>query len=183
MEHSFRCSQRYAHGSIMLAGLERQGIDFVFGEASVRLRYDMAALLILEKRGLECSRIFSEDITDDELQLFFGAGLGKLKCRAEKLFSGIGRTEVLFLCRAAILLALPEEDKQRIPTPQSADAPPFDPHEQLFTLICDVMRKPEEFFWTSTLRELTARWVRYAVCKGYAKAPERVQMFDSEGME
>ena len=48
--------------------------------------------------------------------------------------------------------------------------------------MCDVMKKPEEFFWGSTLRELLARWQGYAVAKGYAKEPERVQMFDTEGM-
>ena len=55
--------------------------------------------------------------------------------------------------------------------------------KQLRGLICDIMRKPEEFFWSSTMRELVERWTAFAVAKGYMKKPERMQMFDTEGME
>lgn len=166
----------------MLSGLIRQSVKFRYGNAPVCLRYDMAALLFLEKRGIDLPRIFGE-ITDDELKAFFEAGLGELKSCTEKLFTTIRRSDILTLCRAAVMEALPKDDPLRIPKPPSAGAPPFDPQEHLFTLICDVMGKPEDFFWTSTLRELTERWERYAVSKGYAKAPERIQMYDTEGME
>ena len=55
--------------------------------------------------------------------------------------------------------------------------------KRLRCLICDVMRKPEEFFWASTLRELIERWQAFAAVKGYAKEPERVVRFATEGME
>ena len=55
--------------------------------------------------------------------------------------------------------------------------------KRLRGLICDIMRKPEEFFWSSTLRELVERWQAVAIAKGYMKKPERMQMFDTEGME
>ena len=49
--------------------------------------------------------------------------------------------------------------------------------------ICDVMRKPEEFFWHSTMRELCERRQCFAEVKGYAEKPRRMELFDMEGME
>ncbi|MCI5667792.1 MAG: hypothetical protein MR291_03385 [Oscillospiraceae bacterium] len=41
--------------------------------------------------------------------------------------------------------------------------------QRLRCLICDVMRKPDEFFCHSTMRELCERWQCFAEVKGYAE--------------
>lgn len=80
-----------------------------------------------------------------------------------------------------MLLALPEYDPAIIELPTDTNTPVD--FRRLMCLICDVMKKPDEFFWRSTLRELIPRWQEYAEVKGYAKKPERMEMYDTEGME
>ena len=84
-------------------------------------------------------------------------------------------------CRRAMALAMPVHDPLIIDIPDNPGQPPD--MARLRALVCDVMRKPEEFFWRSTLRELLARWQDFAEIKGYAKKPERMELYDMEGME
>lgn len=108
----------------MFAELERSEHTFEYKGSVVRLRYDIAALIRLERRSLSYEDIFGDSISGAK------PDMKKLRC-----------------------------------------------------LICDIMGKPESFFRRSTLRELLERWQEYAVVKGLAKEPERMEMFDTEGME
>ena len=164
--------------TLMVSELERLGHSFSCGGRTITLRYDMAALLRLERRGLSYGDIFAERITGRELALFLEAAgaddpTGILReCGAMRVWEEI---------RAAVLLALPERDPLSLDFPEETGGA-MD-YRRLRCLVCDVMRKPEEFFWGSTIRELVERWQDFAVVKGFAKKPERMQMFDTEGME
>lgn len=160
--------------------------SFVYGEAQLNLRYDMAAILALEKDGLDYNVIFAEKITGVAVLAFFRAGLVEEigESREISLVADIGIDNIWEHCRRAVQLALPEYDPLVIPDTKaklSNDGKPD--YKRLRTLVCDVMRKPDDFFWKSTLRELLQRWQDFAVAKGYAKPPERVQLYDTEGMD
>ena len=64
-------------------------------------------------------------------------------------------------------LAMPEHDPLVIDIPESPGKP--QDMARLRVLVCDIMRKPERFFWRSTLRKLLSRWQDFAEIKGYAK--------------
>lgn len=168
----------------MLAELLPLSHEMQFGEARLCLRYDMDALLRLEREGLTYEDIFAEKTSGEVLLKFLRAGLEEdIGVQREiGLLETLGAAGLWAHLRAAVTLALPEYDPLIIPdtTPPKGDGKPD--YARLRTLVCDVMKKPEEFFWKSTLRELLARWQSYAVAKGYAKEPERVQIFDTEGM-
>lgn len=168
----------------MLAELLPLSHEMQFGEARLCLRYDMNALLRLEREGLTYEDIFAEKTSGEVLLKFLRAGLAEDigEQREIGLLETLGAAGLWAHLRAAVTLALPEYDPLIIPdtTPPKGDGKPD--YARLRTLVCDVMKKPEEFFWKSTLRELLARWQSYAVAKGYAKEPERVQMFDTEGL-
>ena len=166
----------------MLTELKEQRYGFVYGGSEITLRYDMTALLRLEERGYSYMEIFGERITGKSLCAFLECGaVGELPAAAEDIQRGVGGSELWAHCRNAMLLAMPERDPLVIEIPDNPGQPP-DMH-RLRTLVCDVMRKPEEFFWRSTLRELLARWRDFAEIKGYAKKPERMELYDMEGME
>lgn len=169
----------------MLAELLPLSHEMQFGEARLCLRYDMDALLRLEREGLTYEDIFAEKTSGEVLLKFLRAGLTEDigEQREIGLLETLGAAGLWAHLRAAVTLALPEYDPLIIPdtTPPKGDGKPD--YARLRTLVCDVMKKPEEFFWKSTLRELLARWQSYAMAKGYAKEPERVQLFDTEGME
>lgn len=143
------------------------------------LRYDMSALLALEKRGLSWRDVFAPSITGEVICAFLTAG-GTERSAALQLVKADARG-AWGQCKRAMLLALPVRDPDVLGVQRPADGNPD--MKRLRCLICDVMRKPEEFFWASTLRELIERWQAFAAAKGYAKEPERVVRFDTEGME
>lgn len=166
----------------MLTELKEQRYGFVYGGSEITLRYDMTALLRLEERGYSYMEIFVERITGKSLCAFLECGAaGELPAAAEVILRDVGGSELWAHCRNAMLLAMPERDPLIIDIPDNPGKPP-DMH-RLRTLVCDVMRKTEEFFWRSTLRELLARWRDYAEIKGYAKKLERMELYDMEGME
>lgn len=165
-----------------LSELIPQRYEFGFGEARIVLRYDMSALLALERSGLEYSDIFAEKITVQALCAFLDAGAGSAlgDKRCEQIVRAIGAEQVFRHVRAAVMLSLPEPDPLIIPEPTKSGGETD--YGLIRTLICDVMKKDEEFFWKSTLRELLGRWQKYAVAKGYAKPPKRMELYDTEGM-
>ena len=168
----------------MLRELERAAYRFTAQGAEYSLRYDMRALLALEKAGLSWRDIFKPSITHGALCAFLEAGGIPRESAAELLRRGEVH-EIWAHCRRAVLLALPARDPDVIDIPKRSgdDLATARGMKRLRCFVCDVMRKPESFFWESTMRELIERWQEFAVAKGYAKEPERVQRFDTEGME
>lgn len=158
---------------------------FDFGGARLSIRYDMAALLELERQGLSYADIFADKMTGSVLLAFLSAGVEQdIPPEAlGRILSAVGASQLAAHCREAMLAALPEDDPYIVPPKRSETE--YDDgkscFERLHTMVCDVMRKPEDFYWHSTLRELMSRWQAYAIAKGYMKPPERVQMYDTEG--
>ena len=165
----------------MFAELERLSYSFGCGEHTITLRYDIAALTRLEQCGLSYEDIFAERITGRELVTFLEAGCAELPVRAAEVLRKTGAQELWRHIRAAVMMSLPVRDPLVIDIPENAGTAPD--MKRLRCLICDVMRKPEEFFWRSTMRELCERWQCFAEVKGYAEKPRRMEMFDLEGME
>ena len=163
----------------MFAELERSEHTFEYKGSVVRLRYDIAALIRLERRSLSYEDIFGDSISGEQLCAFLDIG-GKLPDEPVNILREIGAAEVWRHIRSAVLLSLPERDPLILDIPKSGAKPDM---KKLRCLICDIMGKPESFFRRSTLRELLERWQEYAVVKGLAKEPERMEMFDTEGME
>lgn len=164
-----------------LSELIPQSYEFRFGGARICLRYDMTALLFLERCGLKYEDIFAERITVSDLSVFLQAGFPAIgDKRAEKLIRAVGAREMWAHIQAAVLLSLPEPDPLVIPE-NTGESGELD-FAMLRTLVCDVMRKDEDFFWQSTLRELLTRWQKFAVAKGYRKPPQRMELYDTEGM-
>lgn len=168
----------------MLRELERAEYRFTAQGAEYSLRYGMRAFLTLEKAGLSWRDIFAQSITGEALCAFLEAG-GIPRERAAELLRRGEVHEIWAHCRRAVLLALPARDPDVIEIPKRSgdDLATARGMKRLRCFVCDVMRKPESFFWESTMRELIERWQEFAVAKGYSKEPERVQRFDTEGME
>lgn len=166
----------------MLTELTEKRYAFDCGGSRIVLRYDMTAFLRLEERGYSYMDIFVERVKGQALCDFLECGaVGKLPVPAEDILHGAGGQALWEHLRNAMELALPEHDPLVIDIPDEPGKPPD--MARLRTLVCDVMRKPEEFFWGSTLRELLSRWQDYAEVKGFAKKPERMELYDMEGME
>lgn len=174
----------------MLTELTKQYYRFECGGSVISLRYDMTALLRLEERGIAYTDIFGERTTGKVLCEFLRVGGYSERSKPsgvskpdepELILHEMGGRALWEHIQAAVRLALPQRDPLIIDIPEEHSGEPD--MKQLRGLICDIMRKPEEFFWSSTMRELVERWTAFAVAKGYMKKPERMQMFDTEGME
>lgn len=164
----------------MLNELERLHYCFDVNGSQITLRYDMTALLNLERGGLFYEDIFAERITGGALVKFLEAG-SKEPLDGLEIFRAIGSLSLWEHVRAAVMLALPVRDPSCVDISENNGEPPD--MLRLRCLVCDIMRKPEDFFWSSTLRELFERWQEFAEVKGYTKPRDRMQMFDTEGME
>ncbi len=164
----------------MLPELERQHYRFDANGSQITLRYDMTALLELERGGLSYEDIFAERISGGVLVKFLEAG-SKAEIDGAEIIRTIGALSLWGHVRTAVMLALPVRDPLCVDVSENDGEQPN--MARLRCLVCDIMRKPEDFFWNSTLRELMDRWQEYAEVKGYAERRERMQMFDTEGME
>lgn len=169
----------------MFTELTRQYYRFECAGSLISLRYDMTAFLRLEERGIPYTDIFGDRITGAVLCEFlrvggYASGVSKPD-EPELILHEMGGAELWRHIREAVRFALPVKDPFVIDVPDEAPGEPD--MKQLRGLICDIMHKPEEFFWSSTMRELFERWQAFAVVKGYMKKPERIQMYDTEGME
>lgn len=164
----------------MVSELVCQSYCFDANNERITLRYDLTALLKLERSGLSYEDIFAERITGKQLVQFLEAGSAR-EVDAVGVFRTLGAMDLWEHIRAAVMLSLPVRDPLCVDIPESNGEPLR--MERLRCLICDIMRKSEEFFWSSTLRELFERWQEFAEVKGYAEQRERMQMFDDEGLE
>lgn len=163
----------------MFTELTKQYYRFECGGSVISLRYDMTAFLRLEERGIAYTDIFGERTTGKVMCEFLR--VGGYSDEPELILHEMGGKALWEHIQAAVRLALPVRDPLIVDVPEEHSGEPD--MKQLRGLICDIMRKPEEFFWSSTMRELVERWTAFAVAKGYMKKPERMQMFDTEGME
>lgn len=164
----------------MLTELERNIYSFTALDRTITLRYDMTALLELERGGLSYEDIFAERISGGALVKFLEAG-SKEPLDGLEILRTIGALSLWEHIRAAVMLALPVRDPLCVDVSENNSEPPD--MVRLRCLVCDIMRKSEDFFWSSTLRELFERWQEFAEVKGYTKPRDRMQMFDTEGME
>lgn len=166
----------------MLTELERKQYAFEFGETVIAMRYTLADLLALEKLGISYLDVFADRLTADKILAFFAAGIVEElpEDMPAKIAESVGFEEIWEHCRAAMLISLPQRDPKIVPRARKNEGE-FS-FVRMRTLICDVMGKPEEFFWDSTLAELLSRWQEYAVAMGYAEEPERIMEYDEEGM-
>lgn len=166
----------------MFTELTRQYYRFECGGSVISLRYDMTAFLRLEERGIAYTDIFGERTTGKVLCEFLR--VGGYTDEPELILHEMGGAELWRHIREAVQMALPVKDPLVIDIPDEAPTKLGEQDmKQLRGLICDIMRKPEEFFWSSTMRELVERWQAFAVARGFMKKPERMQMYDTEGME
>ena len=166
-----------------LSELKPQSCALNIGSVQLHLRYDMNALLKLEQVGFSYLDIF--DVTEEKaITEFLAAGLIENigRERAANIVEKLSVTVIKTVCEAAMILALPEYDPTIIPdTKSGGNSDGFD-FAKLRSMLCDEMGKPEELFWSSTIREIYQRWEAYAELKGYSKPVERMEMYDTEGM-
>lgn len=162
----------------MLQDLVQAVYPLPFGAATIGLRYNLASLLDLERRGLTYKAIFADNVEKQIQRIFFAAGLvDKLdNQRIDKIIDILGNGLLQHL-QAAVLLSLPQDDPLscELPTgPSDADVD----YRKLYTLYVDVMHRTDAEFWGATLREIIDRWQSFAICKGYAKPPKRMRLYD-----
>ena len=167
----------------MFIEIEKKRTEFPFGEAKLWFRFDNRAFLNIEKSGL-CP-FDTRDISENaaKARVFISEGLSDclktLGANERKdeitnaLMSG-GSESVTTLIQRAVLEAIPTAGT--VETEQNGGAKGN--AGTLLSVYCDLMHRPEEEFWTSTLREVTERWERYAVLKGYKKAPIQIRRYD-----
>lgn len=162
---------------MQLGDLLPRSYTMQYGRAVLSLRFTLSSFLSLEQQGYDYKIILSDKITGTALLAFFLAGVQEDigKERAMQMIQA-DHDAVWAACREAMLLALPEYDPLTIPDPElegkSSEGIDW---FKLRMLICDEMGKSEEFFWSSTLRELTQRWETYAYAKGYAEPPQKMK--------
>lgn len=149
-----------------------------FGSAVIRLRYNLASFLRLEEKGLTYKIIFNADVDKDTQRVFFECGLvDKLDPkRVDKIIDILGDNLLPHL-QAAMLSALPKADPLSCELPSAPSDEDVD-YQKLYTLYVDVMHRTDEEFWGATLGEIIARWQSYAICKGYAKPPKKMRLYD-----
>lgn len=170
----------------MFLEIEKKKTPFSFGSTELWLRYDNAALLEIEKSGFDPFDINAVNENGTAARTFLLAGLRDcaeaLEISDQKrgeivsaLMSGGEDTAAVFLAiTAALLAALPPKNGSA----SSEQGRGRGSLGNLFSVYCDIMKKPDEAFWNSTLREVSERWERYAVLKGYKKPPIFIQRYD-----
>lgn len=167
----------------MFIELEKKQVEFPFGKTRLWLRYDNRAFLNIEKAGFSPfdTRVLDENAA--AARVFMTAGLRN--CLEElsstektgEIVNALMRDEkesVITIIQYAILEALPLDNTKA----ESKNNGAKDGMGMLLSLYCDIMHRPEDEFWNSTLREVTERWERYSILKGYKQAPLQIQRFD-----
>ena len=168
----------------MFIELEKKSVKIPFGETFLKLRYTNEAFLYIEKKGVSPfdTRVLYESAA--AARVFITAGLQdcleelNAENRTEEIVNALmadNKGDLIPFIQLAVLNALPL-DNQSGEKGKKSDA--NGNAGTFMCLYCDIMHRTEEEFWKSTLREISERWERYAVLKGYKEAPLQVQRFD-----
>ena len=138
----------------------------------------MAALLRLEKSNID---LYKGAFSEQQKRAAFREGLdccvAEMDIDEEYVYdieTAMSVGEISRLVEEAALLSLPDPVVGAKPKPGKTD------YVQLFSLFCDIMGKPDELFWKSTVREIIQRWDRYAEANGFKKPAEEVKQFEDE---
>lgn len=167
----------------MFIEIEKKRTEFSFGKTTLWFRFDNRAFLNIEKSGL-CP-FDTKDILNNAAaaRAFISEGLRTcletlgVDERKDEIINALmsdGNESITALIQRAVLEAIPTAGT--VETEQNGGAKGN--AGTLLSVYCDLMHRPEEEFWTSTLREVTERWERYAVLKGYKKAPIQIRRYD-----
>lgn len=173
---------------IMFVEIDKQVLNFRLGNAEMWLRYDIQAFYNIEKSGYAPFDIILQCSDAKAVRCFLRNGLSdwyressddknSLDDYVNGLMSTEGfQTELVAYIQAAIMLALPAAP---IGNKKKSDVS-SDSFLWLMTMFVDVMGAPRDEFMSSTLREATERWERYAVVMGYQKPAEKFSRFDDD---
>jgi len=171
----------------MFIEMKKQRFAFSFGKAQLWLRYDIRAFFNIEDSGYKPFDIISQCGDPAAVRCFLENGLSdwynsvrrdknSLDEYVNRLMSAQDyQTELIAVIQSAILQALPEPVRGSR-RKEAGDANIL----SLMTAFVDVMGASEEEFMSSTVREASARWERYAVAMGYMKPAERFSRFDDD---
>ena len=172
----------------MFIEMDKQVLNFKLGNAAMWFRYDIQAFYNIEKSGYSPFDILSQSTDPKAVRCFLRNGLADwysdlkddhndLDSYVNGLMSAEGfQTELIAFMQAAIMLALP---RASVGNKKKSDggAPNI---LGLMSMFVDVMGAPKAEFMSSTIREATERWNRYAVAMGYQKPAEKFSRFDDD---
>lgn len=170
----------------MFIEMKKQRFAFSFGKAQLWLRYDIRAFFNIEDSGYKPFDIISQCGDSAAVRCFLRNGLADWYKSADdensldeyvnRLMSANDyQTELVALIQSAVIQALPEPSRGNRKK-ETGEANIL----SLMTAYVDVMKASEEAFMSSTVREASARWERYAVAMGYMKPAEKFSRFDDD---
>lgn len=171
--------------------MKKQRFDFSVGKAKFWLRFDIQAFYNIEDSGYAPFDIISQCDDPKAVRCFLENGLAdwynELEYDENDIDEYVNRlmnvgdfqTELVAFIQAAIMLALP---RASVGNKKKSDggAPNI---LGLMSMFVDVMGAPKAEFMSSTIREATERWNRYAVAMGYQKPAEKFSRFDDDDDE
>lgn len=184
----------------MLNDLERKSYMLHIGGAEYRVRYSLNSRLCLEQcyKPLEDMLLIRpQDWSIEDILQLVRAGIVDLpenkKAVINRDWAGIKPTldelgrkieiDDLLAVKVELMRALTASFTEPVYGAESED---FDEgrHEtdygQIRALYCDVLRRPNSEFWTSTLGEIYKRIDDYLIVKGLKEAPLEVNIFDDD---
>lgn len=173
---------------IMFIEMKKQRLNFKFGKAEMWLRYDIQAFCNIEDAGFSPFDVISQSDNPKAIRCFLSNGLAdwynsiddnnSLDDYVNGVMSAEGaQAEIITYIHAAVLLALP---KSYISKKKKKNNAPKADILCLMTMFVDVMGAPLSEFLSSTLREATGRWERYAIAMGYQAPAEKFSSFEDD---
>jgi hypothetical protein len=145
-----------------------------FGSSGAYLRFEIgAALRLAEDYSIE---LYSPGAWNNMYEVFLEGLRSFMKENsfsdeiALSIIKSIPPKEAAKHISTALLLSLPDTKAQNSEKEEKSVDFKF------FRLIfCDIMGKPDELFYKSTLREVCERWDLFAVHKGWKNAPTEIK--------
>lgn len=173
----------------MFIEMDKQVLNFKLGKACMWFRYDIQAFYNIEKSGFSPFDILSQSTDPKAVRCFLRNGLtdwyndlpecdeNDIDKYINGLMSAEGyQTELLAYIQAAIMLALPQAPIGRKKKSEGGKQDILG----LMSMFVDVMGASRAEFMSSTLREASERWERYAIAMGYQKPVETFRRFDDD---